>query len=213
MKGILGYKLGMTRLFTQQGQMVPVTVIQVEPNVVLQAKTTASDGYDALKIAMGERREALFNRPDAGQFKKITTKPRHHIREIRDMTGFKVGDTVSCDIFTVGEYVDVQAISKGKGFAGVIKRHNQSRGPKSHGSHYHRAPGSMGPIAPNRVPKGKRLPGHMGHELTTVQGLPIVIVEASQQLIAVRGSVPGPRRSLVVVRATSKRNDKKYKVE
>lgn len=158
-KGILGRKIGMTQVFAENGELIPVTVIAANPNVVLQKKTTETDGYNAIQLGFEDKREKLTNKPEQGHTVKASTTPKRFIREIRDadVDGLEVGQEVKVDVFATGEIVDVTGISKGKGFQGVIKRHGQSRGPMSHGSRYHRRPGSMGPVAPNRVFKGKNL--------------------------------------------------------
>ncbi len=201
MKGILGRKIGMTQVFSKNGQLVPVSVIEVEPNVVAAIKTIAKNGYSAVQLATGKKRESLFNKPDLGQFAKHKLKPRHFIKEIKGEFEYKVGDLIQADIFTAGEFVDVTGVSKGKGFSGVIKRYNQKTGPKSHGSHYHRAVGSMGAISPSRVFKGKGLPGHMGHESVTVQSLEVVQADATKNVLLVKGAVPGPKKGWLVIRA------------
>jgi len=157
-KGILGRKIGMTQVFAENGELIPVTVIAANPNVVLQKKTTETDGYNAIQLGFEDKREKLTNKPEQGHTAKASTTPKRFIREIRDadVDGLEVGQEVKVEVFAAGEIVDVTGISKGKGFQGVIKRHGQSRGPMSHGSRYHRRPGSMGPVAPNRVFKGKK---------------------------------------------------------
>ena len=201
-KGILGTKLGMTQVFNDAGKLVPVTVVQCEPNVVLQKKTVETDGYDAVKVGFKEKREALVSKPIKGQFKNANTTPKRYIKEIagKELSNFEVGQEIKVNIFNEGEAVDVTGTSKGKGFQGVIKRHNQHRGPMSHGSHYHRLPGSMGSIDPNHVRPGKNLPGHMGFETVTIQNLEIVKVDFQENLLLVKGNVPGPRKGLVVIK-------------
>ncbi|MDD2259925.1 MAG: 50S ribosomal protein L3 [Acholeplasmataceae bacterium] len=207
-KGILGRKLGMTQIFNEDGHLVPVTVIDVANNVVLQQKTVETDGYVATQIGFEDKREKLSNKPEQGHVAKANTAPKRFVKEIRfdktlnEMTELAVGSVVSTDIFNEGDVIDVTGTSKGKGFAGAIKRHNQSRGPMTHGSRYHRGPGSMGAIKGNM--KGKNLPGHMGHETKTVQNLVVVGVDKERELLLVKGSVPGPRKGLVVVRTAIK---------
>ncbi|MCK9493062.1 MAG: 50S ribosomal protein L3 [Acholeplasmataceae bacterium] len=207
-KGILGRKLGMTQIFNEDGHLVPVTVIDVANNVVLQQKTVETDGYVATQLGFEDKREKLSNKPEQGHVAKANTAPKRFVKEIRfdktlnEMTELAVGSVVSTDIFNEGDVIDVTGTSKGKGFAGAIKRHNQSRGPMSHGSRYHRGPGSMGAIKGNM--KGKNLPGHMGHETKTVQNLVVVGVDKERELLLVKGSVPGPRKGLVVVRTAIK---------
>lgn len=205
-KGILGRKIGMTQVFAENGELIPVTVIEATPNVVLQKKTTETDGYNAIQLGFADKREKLANKPEQGHVAKATTAPKRFIREIRDadVDGLEVGQEVKVEVFTAGEIVDVTGITKGKGFQGVIKRHGQSRGPMSHGSRYHRRPGSMGPVAPNRVFKGKKLAGRMGGDQVTIQNLEIVQVDAERNLVLVKGNVPGAKKSLVVVRSAVK---------
>ena len=198
-KGILGQKLGMTQIFNNEGVLVPVTVIDVNDNVVLQKKSVSNDGYDAVQLGYGKKPEKSANKPELGHLKASKATPKRFVKEIRlaEMSEFEVGDTVPATIFEVGQYVDVQGTSKGKGFEGTIRRNNQSRGPMSHGSRYHRRPGSMGPIAPNRVVKGKIIPGHEGHKTTTVQNLQIVNVDTARGIILIKGNVPGANKSFV----------------
>ncbi|AIK38347.1 50S ribosomal protein L3 [Bacillus pseudomycoides] len=205
-KGILGRKIGMTQVFAENGELIPVTVIAATPNVVLQKKTTETDGYNAIQLGFDDKREKLTNKPEQGHTAKASTTPKRFIREIRDadVDGLEVGQEVKVEVFTAGEIVDVTGISKGKGFQGVIKRHGQSRGPMSHGSRYHRRPGSMGPVAPNRVFKGKKLAGRMGGDQVTIQNLEIVQVDAERNLLLVKGNVPGAKKSLVVVQGAVK---------
>ncbi|MFK4310735.1 large subunit ribosomal protein L3 [Bacillus sp. RC242] len=205
-KGILGRKIGMTQVFAENGELIPVTVIAANPNVVLQKKTTETDGYNAIQLGFEDKREKLTNKPEQGHTAKASTTPKRFIREIRDadVDGLEVGQEVKVEVFTAGEIVDVTGISKGKGFQGVIKRHGQSRGPMSHGSRYHRRPGSMGPVAPNRVFKGKKLAGRMGGDQVTIQNLEIVQVDTERNLLLVKGNVPGAKKSLVVVQGAVK---------
>lgn len=205
-KGILGRKIGMTQVFAENGELIPVTVIAANPNVVLQKKTTETDGYNAIQLGFEDKREKLTNKPEQGHTAKASTTPKRFIREIRDadVDGLEVGQELKVDVFAAGEIVDVTGISKGKGFQGVIKRHGQSRGPMSHGSRYHRRPGSMGPVAPNRVFKGKKLAGRMGGEQVTIQNLEIVQVDTERNLLLVKGNVPGAKKSLVVVQGAVK---------
>ncbi len=207
MKGILGKKLGMTQVFTAEGNVVPVTVIEAGPCVVLQKKDLENDGYEAVQIGFSDKKASRSNKPEAGHAKKADTAPKRYIRELRgvDLGTYEVGQVLKADVFAEGEFVDVSGVSKGKGFAGVIKRWGQSRGPMAHGSRYHRRPGSMGSIQANRVPKGKRLPGHMGHDSITVQNLEIVRVDAERNVLLVKGSIPGPKNGFVKVRASVKK--------
>ncbi|MBM7663363.1 large subunit ribosomal protein L3 [Bacillus mesophilus] len=203
-KGILGRKLGMTQVFTENGNLIPVTVVEAAPNVVLQKKTAETDGYEAVQLGFDNLKENRANKPQKGHATKANTAPKRFIRELRGTSELEVGQEVNVSIFAEGEAVDVTGISKGKGFQGVIKRHGQSRGPMSHGSRYHRRPGSMGPVAPNRVFKGKKLAGQMGGEQITVQNLEIVKVDVERNLLLIKGNVPGPKRALVTVKSSVK---------
>ena len=208
MKGILGRKIGMPQVFAKNGKLTPVTVIEVEPNVVSQIKTVATDGYDAIQLAAVNKREKLANKPEMGHLKKANATPKRFLKEIRgvDVSNYSLGQEIKADIFTEGEMVDVTGTSKGKGFQGVIKRHNQSRGPMGHGSQYHRGVGSMGTLLPMRVLPGKALPGHMGSEQVTVQNLEIVQIDLANNVILVKGNVPGPKKSLVLIKTAVKNN-------
>lgn len=205
-KAILGKKVGMTQVFTADGQLVPVTVIEAGPCVVVQKKTVRTDGYDAIQVGFGDVRQKAVTKPMAGHYGKAGVAPRKYVRELRlkDTTPFEVGQEIKADVFAEGEWVDISGVSRGKGFAGAIKRHSQSRGPMTHGSRYHRGPGSMGSIDPNRVFRGQTLPGRMGGERVTVQKLQVVRVDADRNLILVRGAVPGPKGGLVTVKNTVK---------
>ncbi|WP_347297926.1 50S ribosomal protein L3 [Dolosigranulum savutiense] len=206
-KGILGRKVGMTQVFTDGGELVPVTVIEAKPNVVLQVKTVETDGYNAVQLGFEDKRNVLSNQPEQGHVKKADTSPKRFIREIRDaeLGDVEVGSEITVETFKQGDIIDVTGTSKGKGFQGVIKRHNQSRGPETHGSRYHRRPGSMGQAAdPARVFKGKKLPGRMGGQTTTIQNLEIVRVDADKNVILVKGNVPGPKKSLIEIRSAKK---------
>ncbi|PGM52412.1 50S ribosomal protein L3 [Bacillus sp. AFS053548] len=205
-KGILGKKIGMTQVFAENGELIPVTVIEATPNVVLQKKTTETDSYEAIQIGFADKREKLANKPEKGHSAKANTAPKRFVRELRnaDVSAYEVGQEVKVDIFANGDIVDVTGTSKGKGFQGSIKRHGQSRGPMSHGSRYHRRPGSMGPVAPNRVFKNKALPGQMGGEKVTVQNLQIVKVDVERNLLLVKGNVPGSKKSYVTIRTAVK---------
>lgn len=204
-KGILGKKVGMTQLFTDKGELIPVTVIQATPNVVMQLKTKENDGYEAVQLGFEDRREILTNKPQQGHAKKADTTPKHYLREFRDVNleDYKVGSEVKVDTFTSGDVVDVTGITKGHGFQGNIKRFGQSRGPETHGSRYHRIPGSMGSII-NRVFKGKMLPGRMGGDQVTTQNLVIVKVDTENNLLMIRGNVPGANKTLVKIQTTVK---------
>lgn len=207
MKGILGKKLGMTQVFTPEGNVIPVTVIEAGGNVVLQKKDLENDGYEAIQIGYSDKKEVRANKPEVGHAKKAGATPKRYVREIRgvDLAGYEVGQEVKVDIFAEGEFVDVTGISKGKGFQGVIKRWGQSRGPMAHGSRYHRRPGSMGSIQANRVPKGKHLPGHMGSETVTIQNLEVVRIDTERNVLLVKGSIPGPKNSFVKIQQTIKK--------
>jgi len=206
MKGILGKKIGMTQVFTKEGKLIPVTVVEIEPNVVTQIKTVAKDGYDAIQLATCTVREKVSNKPKMGHTKKANTEPKRFLREIRgvDVNDYSLGQIVSVDIFNEGEMVDVSGISKGKGFQGVIKRHNQSCGPMGHGSQYHRGVGSLGTMLPMHVLKGKKMPGQMGNVKRTVQNLEIVSIDKENNLILIKGNVPGSKQSLVIIRTAVK---------
>ena len=205
-KGILGRKIGMTQVFAENGILIPVTVVEVLPNVVLQKKTVEVDGYEAIQLGVEDKREKRSNKPEKGHASKANTAPKRFVKEIRgvEIGGYEVGQEVKVDLFAEGEMVDVSGISKGKGFQGVIKRHGQSRGPMAHGSRYHRRPGSMGPVAPNRVFKGKNLPGQTGGERITVQNLQIVKVDTERNLLLVKGNIPGAKKSFIEIRSTVK---------
>ena len=201
-KGILGTKVGMTQVFSDAGELVPVTVVSCEPNVVLQKKTLEKDGYEAIQLGFKNKRMKLANKAELGHLAAADADPKRYLREVRgkELYNFEVGQEIRVNIFEEGEVIDVTGTSKGKGFAGSIKRHNQSRGPMSHGSHYHRGPGTMGPIDPNHVRPGKNLPGHMGHETVTIQNLEVVKVDLDRNLLLVKGSIPGPKKGLVFVK-------------
>ncbi|ATZ18515.1 50S ribosomal protein L3 [Williamsoniiplasma somnilux] len=204
MKGILGRKVEMTQIFTEDGRLVPVTVVEVLPNTVLQVKTLEKDGYVATQLGVQDKRANLVNKPETGHFKKATSAPKRYVKEIRNMEGFEFGTQVTADqIFVSGEFVDVTGISKGKGFQGSIVRHNYSRGPMGHGSGYHRGVGSMGAII-NRIFKSKKMPGHMGHAKTTIQNLEVILVDAANNLMLIKGSIPGPKNQFVQVKQNVK---------
>ena len=209
-KGILGRKIGMTQVFAKNGKLTPVTVIAVEPNCVSQIKTTETDGYNAIQLAAFDKREKLSNKPELGHLKKANVTPKRFVKEIRnvDVSAYTLGQEVKADIFAVGEMVDVSGITKGKGYQGVIKRHNQSRGPMGHGSQYHRGVGSLGTMLPMHVLKGKKLPGHMGHKLVTVQNLEVIEIDLERNIILVKGNIPGPKKSLVIIKSAVKNEGK-----
>ena len=210
MKGILGRKIGMTQVFAKNGKLVPVTVIEVEPNIVSQIKTKANDGYDAIQLAAVEKKETRSNKPEIGHLKKANTTPKRFLRELRDVdvNNYSLGQEIKADIFTEGEMVDVTGTSKGKGFQGVIKRWNQSRGPMGHGSQYHRGVGSLGTMLPMRVIPGKKMPGHMGAEQVTVQNLEVIQVDLENNCLLIKGNVPGPKKALVFIKTAIKNQDK-----
>lgn len=208
-KGILGRKVGMTQIFSETGELLPVTVIEVQPNVVLQLKTTETDGYNAVQLGYEDKREVLSNKPAQGHVKKANTAPKRFIKELRDaeLGDVEVGNEIKVDTFAEGDIVDVTGTSKGKGFQGVIKRHGQSRGPETHGSRYHRRPGSMGMAThPGRVFKGKKLAGRMGGDQVTVQNLEIVRVDTDRNVLLIKGNVPGAKKSLIQIRTAEKIN-------
>ena len=215
MKGILGRKIGMTQVFTESGKLIPVTVVEVEKNVVTQIKTKENDGYEAIQLGFGNTREKLATKASAGHTAKAQTTPKRFFREIKgvDVNSYTVGQEISADIFAPGEVVDVTGTTKGKGFQGVIKRHGQSRGPMGHGSHYHRRPGSMGTMRPMRVFKGKKLAGHMGTLTVTIQNLEIVAVDTENNVILISGNIPGPKKGLVIIKSAVKANGKINEME
>jgi len=206
-KGILGRKVGMTQIFAENGDLIPVTVIEAAPNVVLQKKTVETDGYEAIQLGFEDKREKLANKPEKGHVAKAETTPKRFIREFRgDASGYEVGQEVKVDAFAEGDIVDITGVSKGKGFQGVIKRHGHSRGPMSHGSRFHRKPGSLGAVDGQRVFKGMKLPGRTGGKTITIQNLEIVRVDAERNLLLVKGNVPGARKSLIQVKTAIKGN-------
>ncbi|MBR3038812.1 MAG: 50S ribosomal protein L3 [Clostridia bacterium] len=206
-KAILGKKIGMTQFFRADGTMIPVTVIEAGPCPVVQKKTVANEGYDSVQLGFAELRDKLVNKPRKGHFAKANVKAMRYLREFRleDAASYEVGQIVKADVFQEGDKVDVSGTSKGKGFAGVVKRHGQGRGRMTHGSHFHRAPGSMSACSdPSRVFKTKNLPGHMGSEHVTVQNLEVVRVDAERNLLLIKGAVPGAKGGLVTVKSTVK---------
>ena len=206
-KGIIGRKIGMTQIFDEKGNVIPVTVIEAGPCVVAQVKTVETDGYNAVQLGFGDVKDKHINKPEAGHFAKAKLANKKHLREFRleNIENYKVGDEVKADVFEAGEKVDIQGITKGKGFQGVIKRHGQSRGPMGHGSMYHRRPGSMGPTStPGRVFKGKKLPGHMGRVTVTIQNLDVVKVDMDKNVILVKGSVPGAKGAILKIKSAVK---------
>jgi LSU ribosomal protein L3P len=206
-KGILGKKLGMTQVFTEDGTVVPVTVVEAGPCVVTQIKTREKDGYDAIQIGFGNIREKLVNKPLKGHFEKGGVSPKRYLREFKfeNTSEYQVGNEIKADIFTEGDRVDVTGRTKGKGFAGAIKRWNQHRGPMRHGSKYHRGPGSLGSgTSPGRVFKTKKLPGRLGNERVTIQNLEVVKADPEKNLLLIKGSVPGPKGSLLIIKESVK---------
>ena len=203
-KGILGRKIGMTQVFAENGNLIPVTVVEAAENIVLQKKTVEADDYTAVQIGFENKREKLANKPEQGHVAKASTAPKRFVREFKGLEGAEVGAEITVDTFAAGDVVDVTGTSKGKGFQGPIKRHGQSRGPMAHGSRYHRRPGSMGPVAANKVPKGKKLAGRMGNKRVTVQNLVIAQVLPEKNVILVKGNVPGAKKSLIVVKSAIK---------
>jgi len=210
MKGILGRKIGMTQVFAKNGKLTPVTVIEVEPNVVSQIKTVETDGYNAIQLATVDKKEKNANKPETGHLKKANATPKRFLKEIRgvDVSAYTLGSELKADIFTEGEMVDVTGTSKGKGYQGVIKRHNQSRGPMGHGSQYHRGVGSMGTLLPMRVLPGKKLPGHMGNVQVTMQNLEVISIDLENNVILIKGNVPGPKKSMVLIKSAVKNEGK-----
>ena len=206
MKGILGKKLGMTQIFTEEGIVVPVTVVEAGPNVVTQVKAVEKDGYNAIQVGFEDAKEKSLNKPQKGHLAAANVLKKH-LKEFRvdAVEEFTVGQEIKADLFAAGEKIDVTGTSKGKGFQGPIKRHGQSRGPESHGSRYHRRPGSMGACSfPGRVFKNKKLAGHMGSVKVTVQNLEVVRVDADKNLILVKGAIPGPKGSMVTIKEAVK---------
>lgn len=206
MKGILGKKLGMTQIFTEEGIVIPVTVVEAGPNVVTQVKTVEKDGYNAIQVGFEDAKEKSLNKPQKGHLAAANVLKKH-LKEFRvdAVEEFTVGQEIKADLFAAGEKIDVSGTSKGKGFQGPIKRHGQSRGPESHGSRYHRRPGSMGACSfPGRVFKNKKLAGHMGSVKVTVQNLEVVKVDVDKNLILVKGAIPGPKGSMVTIKEAVK---------
>ena len=211
MKGILGRKVGMTQVFTKDGKLIPVTVVEVLPNKVMQVKTTEKDGYNAIQLGAIDKKANRANKAEIGSAKKANTTPKRFLKEIRgvNVNEYTLGQVIGADIFEEGEIVDVTGTSKGKGFQGVIKRYNQSRGPMGHGSQYHRGVGSLGTMRPMHVLKGKKLPGQMGNVTRTVQNLEIIQVDKENNCILVKGNVPGAKKSFVTIKTAVKNPEKK----
>lgn len=207
MKGMLGKKVGMTQIFNEERVLVPVTVLEVEPMIVVQKKTVENDGYNAVQLGAGYVKEKHVNKPLKGHFAKANVTAKKYLKEFRveNIEAYEVGQEVKADVFEAGSKVDVTGISKGHGFQGVIKRHGQSRGPMAHGSRYHRRPGSMGNCSDAaRVFKGKKLPGHMGHVQVTVQNLEIVRVDIENNIVLLKGAVPGPKGGMITIKESVK---------
>lgn len=208
-KAILGKKLGMSQIFTADGTMIPVTVVEAGPCCVVQVKTADKDGYDAVKVGFGSVKEKNVNKPTAGQFKQAGIAPRKYMREFRfaDCSSYAVGGEIKCDVFAAGDHVDVVGTSKGRGYTGTIQRWNTHCGPKAHGSGYHRGVGSLSAnSSPSRVFKNKKMPGQYGHERVTVQNLEVVKVDAARNIILIAGGIPGPKDSLVIVKESLKKS-------
>ena len=206
-KGIIGKKIGMTQIFDEKGNVVPVTVIEATPNVVAQVKTVETDGYNSIQLGYGEVKDKHINKPEKGHFTKAGLAAKKHLREFRldSVEGITVGTELTVTEFAEGDRLDIQGTTKGKGFQGVIKRHGQHRGPMGHGSMYHRRPGSMGPTStPGRVFKGKKLPGHMGRVTVTIQNLDVVKVDSDKNVVLVKGSVPGPKGAILKLKTSVK---------
>ncbi|WP_077609805.1 50S ribosomal protein L3 [Clostridium sp. Marseille-P2415] len=206
-KGILATKVGMTQIFNENGVLTPVTVLQAGPCVVTQVKTVENDGYSAVQVGFVDKREKLISKPIKGHFDKAGVSYKRYVREFKleNASEYSVKDEIKAEVFAAGDKIDATAISKGKGFQGAIKRHGQSRGPMAHGSKFHRHAGSNGACSdPSKVFKGKKMPGQMGNKRVTIQNLEIVKVDAENNLILVRGAVPGPKKSLVTIKETVK---------
>ena len=207
LKAIIGTKVGMTQVFKEDGTLLPVTVVKAGPCVVVQKKTVEGEGYNALQLGFGEIRVKLVNKPKAGHFKKAGVEPMRYLREFRtdDVAEYEVGQELKVDVFAEGDKVDATGISKGRGFKGVIARHGQHRGPMTHGSRYHRRPGSMGACSyPGKVFKGKKLPGHTGVERVTIQNLEVVMVNAEKDMLLIKGAIPGANCQLVTIKKSVK---------
>ncbi|AWX69283.1 50S ribosomal protein L3 [[Mycoplasma] anseris] len=217
MKGILGRKVGMTQLFTANGDLIPVTIVEVKPNVVTKVLTNEKNGYVATQLSLEDKKQSKIKKPEINYFKQANTTPKRFVKEIRNMSGYNLGDTIDASLFQAGEIVDVTAISKGKGFAGTIKRWNQHIGPKSHGggggSQPIRQTGSIGDISGNRVWKGMTMPGHLGCEQVTIQNLEIVKEDVENNMLVIKGSVPGAKGALLVIKKARKTSVKRTPIE
>ena len=206
MKAMMGRKVGMTQVFDENGIVVPVTVVNVESNQIVQIKSDEKEGYTSIQVGFDDVKEKRINKPLKGHFEKSEVSPKRVLQEFRveNTSEYTAGQELKADLFNEGLKIDITGTSKGKGFQGVIKRHNQSRGPETHGSRYHRRPGSMGASAyPARVFKGKNLPGHMGHETVTVKNLEIVKIDAEKNIVLVKGAVPGPKNGLLTLKESA----------
>ena len=201
-KGILGKKVGMTQVFTDNGELIPVTVVETTPNVVLQVKTVENDGYNAIQLGYEDKRDVLSNKPEKGHVAKANTTPKRFVHEIKDVElgDYKVADEVKADIFDAGDYVDVTGTTKGHGYQGNVHKDGQSRGPETHGSRYHRRPGSLGSII-NRVFKGMKLPGRMGNNTRTIQNLKVVRADVDNNVLLISGNVPGANKSFIEIKS------------
>lgn len=217
MKGILGKKVGMTQLFTDSGDAIPVTVIEVQPNVVTKILTTEKNNYEAVQLSAFDKKKSQIRKPEIGHFKKSETESKKFVRELRNFKDLKLGQILDASIFSPGEFVDVIGTSKGKGFAGTIKRHNQAIGPRSHGggggSKPIRQTGSLGDISGNKVVKGMTMPGHLGHSRVTKQSLEVIKVDKENGLFVVKGSVPGPKKSFLMIKSAVKKQVAKQPVK
>ncbi|GHP14652.1 50S ribosomal protein L3 [Lentilactobacillus fungorum] len=209
-KGILGKKVGMTQVFTENGELVPVTVVEVTPNVIMQIKTVENDGYEAVQLGYADKRAVLSNKPEQGHANKAKTTPKRFIKEIKDVElgDYKVSDEVKADVFKPGDIVDVTGTTKGHGYQGNIHKDGQSRGPETHGSRYHRRPGSLGVII-NRVVPGMKLPGRMGNKTVTIQNLEVVSTDLDNNVILIKGNVPGANKSYLTIRSAVSGKTKK----
>ncbi|MCG8541282.1 MAG: 50S ribosomal protein L3 [Clostridia bacterium] len=207
MKGLIGRKIGMTQIFTEEGNIVPVTVVEAGPNYVTQIKTIENDGYTAIQVGFDDKKSKRVNKPAKGHFEKSGVVPKKVLREfvVGDVSGYNLGQEIKVDIFEEGSKIDVSGTSKGKGTQGPIKRHNQSRGPETHGSKYHRGPGSLGASSyPSRVFKGQNMAGKMGNEKVTVQNLEVAKVDSERNLLLVKGAVPGPKGGIIIIKEAVK---------
>lgn len=218
MKSILGTKVGMSQVFSEDGKKIPVTVVYVEPNVVLQTFSKDKDGYDAIQVGYETVSSKNVSKPKLGQFKAANSDPKRYIKEFRNITGYKTGDIIDCGIFEIGEIIDVQGLTKGHGFTGSIKRHNFSMGPMGHGAGYpHRYIGSIacgrGGSQAQRVFKNTKMPGHYGHELVTIKNLTIVNVDKEKNLILIKGAIPGPKKSLIKIKTSVNKPNMKVEVK